>query len=170
MPVILVRCRLRQATLRGRRLERLAQQILRATGNPRAHLSLELISDRRMRRLNRHYRGVDRPTDVLSFPTYRLGVRGKGLGVVTPYSSPLTPYRFLGDVVISVPMARRQAAADRQTMDQALVRLLIHGILHLEGYDHERPREARRMQAKELAVLRALGPIPNLLRKVKGKG
>jgi len=65
---VLVRCRLRRVSLRGRLLERLAQRILQATGESRAELSLELIGDRRMRRLNRVYRGVDAPTDVLSFP------------------------------------------------------------------------------------------------------
>ncbi len=63
--------------------------------------------------------------------------------------------------MISVQTAARQAVADGQPVEQALVRLLIHGILHLRGYDHERgPREARRMRAKERAVLRSLGPLP----------
>jgi probable rRNA maturation factor len=149
-------------------LQRLAQRILQATGESRAHLSLELIGDRRMRRLNRQYRGVDRPTDVLAF-TCQLGVKGEELGVskersVTLHRSPFTPHRFLGDVVISFHTAARQAAADRQTVDRAIVRLLIHGILHLRGYDHERgPREARRMRAKEVAVLRSLGPLPKMI-------
>ncbi len=155
-------------------LERLAQRILQATGESRAELSLELIGDRRMRRLNRVYRGVDAPTDVLSFPmrtptpplpiTHRIrramGTR-RGRVREGAQGGPL-----LGDIVISLPTAARQAKGDGYSLDHELVRLLIHGILHLCGYDHERgAREARRMRAKELAVLRSLGPIPKLVKQ-----
>jgi rRNA maturation RNase YbeY len=75
------------------------------------------------------------------------------------------PHVLLGDVVISLDTAARQAATDRQPIDQAVVRLLIHGILHLCGYDHERAREARRMRAKERAIFRLLRPIPKLVKR-----
>jgi rRNA maturation RNase YbeY len=75
---------------------------------------------------------------------------------------------MLGDVVISLHTAARHAAADRRAVDHELAKLLIHGILHLVGYDHERgEREARRMRRKERAILRSLMPIPKLVGKVK---
>jgi probable rRNA maturation factor len=95
-----------------------------------------LVSDSVMRRLNRDWRGRDRPTDVLSF-AQREGAGG-------------APDGLLGDVVISVDTARRQAAERAETLASELDRLLIHGVLHLLGYDHERsPAEARRMQRRE---------------------
>lgn len=96
-----------------------------------------LLGDRSMRELNRRYRGKDRTTDVLSFPMRG----GKGPGPAS---------RMLGDIVISVPEAERQARADGETLQRAVDRLLVHGFLHLLGYDHERSEaEARRMEARE---------------------
>jgi rRNA maturation RNase YbeY len=75
---------------------------------------------------------------------------------------------MLGDVVISLHTAARHAAADRRAVDHELAKLLIHGILHLVGYDHERgAREAHRMRRKERAILRSLIPIPKLVGKHK---
>jgi rRNA maturation RNase YbeY len=69
--------------------------------------------------------------------------------------------------VIAVPQARRQAARAGHSLHEEIVTLLVHGILHLLGYDHERsPREARRMQRKERAMVRALRPIPELVREL----
>lgn len=90
-----------------------------------------------MRALNRRYRGKDRTTDVLSFPMRE----GKG---------PRTASPLLGDIVISVPEAERQARADGEALQKAVDRLLVHGFLHLLGYDHERGgAEAIRMEARE---------------------
>lgn len=94
-----------------------------------------------MRTLNRRYRGIDRPTDVLSFSL----AEGKALAA---------PVRLLGDIVISVPVAARQAKREGHTLEREIERLLVHGILHLAGYDHERGvREALRMQARERRLL-----------------
>lgn len=124
-------------TRRGRRL-------LDALRMPDAELSLLLVSDAVMRQLNRDWRGTDRPTDVLSF------AQGEGPGGA--------PSGLLGDVVISIDTARRQAAERAATLGSELDRLLIHGVLHLLGYDHERsPAEARRMQRRERALARRLG-------------
>ena len=74
------------------------------------------------------------------------------------------PPALLGDVVISVPTAARQAAARGYSVEHELTVLLVHGILHLCGYDHERgERAARRMRRKERAILRSLMPIPKLI-------
>ena len=113
-----------------------------------------------MRRLNRQYRDRDYPTDVLAFPM-RDSLR------VTRDALRVKPHEMLGDVVISVPTAARQAAARGHTVERELAVLLVHGILHLCGYDHEQgEREARRMRRKERAILQALRPLPKLLGKV----
>lgn len=99
-------------------------------------LSLALVTDQQMHDLNRRYRGKDKPTDVLSFPL----------------ADNLQPW-LLGDVVISVETAARQAQRRGHTLPDELQTLLIHGILHLLGYDHEvSRREAIRMRRKEQEV------------------
>lgn len=147
MPV-LVRSRARRPALRPRAVARLAQRVLDAAGEPDAELSLELVGDGRMRRLNRLYRGRDAATDVLAFPMR------EAVGPRSP---------LLGDVVISLPTAARQAAEAGRRLDDELAALLIHGVLHLLGYDHERSaREAARMRRRERAVRKAVGPLPAL--------
>lgn len=108
----------------------------------RTELSLVLVNNRQIRRLNARYRNEDRPTDVLSFPT--AGLPSVGL-------------RVLGDVVISVEQANKQAKERGRTLADELEALLIHGILHLLGYDHERSeREARTMRRLERRIREAL--------------
>ena len=125
------------------RLHRTARKLLAALRLPDAELSLVLCSDAVIHALNREWRGRDRPTDVLSF------AQGEGEGGA--------PAGLLGDVVISVDTARRQAAERGETLARECDRLLIHGLLHLLGYDHERSvSEARRMRARERALGRAL--------------
>ena len=146
---VLVRSRLHRKLVILPRIQVLAQKILAASGVPAAELSLDLVGDRRIRRLNRQYRGRDHPTDVLAFPMRE---------VAGPASS------FLGDVVISLHTAARQAEACGHSLDHEVVTLLIHGTLHLCGYEHERgAREAYRMRRKELAILESLKPLPKLV-------
>jgi probable rRNA maturation factor len=99
-----------------------------------------------MRTLNRRYRGKDRTTDVLSF-----SLREGGFAHIQP--------QMLGDIVISVPAASRQAIEAEHPFAYEVDRLVVHGLVHLLGYDHERgTREARRMERAErklLAVLEA---------------
>lgn len=148
MPV-LVRSRARRPAVRPRAMAGLAQRVLEAAGEPDAELSLELVGDGRMRRLNRHYRRRDTPTDVLAFP-------------MREAAGPRSP--LLGDVVISLHTAERQAAEVGRRLDDELAALLIHGVLHLLGYDHERSdREAARMRRRERAVLQAVRPFPALV-------
>ena len=146
---VILSSRLRRR-LRHSRLQSLMEKMLREAGVARADLSLLLVGDRFMRRLNRLYRGKDHTTDVLAFPiapTLPSPFRGGGLG-----------RGLLGDVVISLPQAERQAARAGHRLDREITVLAIHGLLHLLGYDHERNvREARRMQRKERAILRAIG-------------
>jgi probable rRNA maturation factor len=134
-------------------LRRTADAVLSAARADGAELSLVLVSDRRIRALNRRYRKKDRPTDVLAFP---LG----GQIYFPPRKINLSPFPvLLGDVVISVPTARRHAADLGHGLREELRRLLVHGVLHLLGYDHERgPRDAALMARKEKAILRMTTP------------
>lgn len=105
-------------------------------------LSVVLTGDEEIRRLNAAYRGKDSPTDVLSFPA------GTDPGGHPP---------VLGDVVISVETAARQAAERSVPLREEVRFLLVHGVLHLLGYDHERSREeARRMFRLQRRLLRVL--------------
>jgi rRNA maturation RNase YbeY len=141
---VLVAMRGRRVPALAARLARRGRRLLDVLGLGTAELSLVLVSDGVMHDLNRTWRGKDRPTDVLAFAQHE--------GAGRP------PAGLLGDVVISVDTARRQAAARRSSLGVEAERLLVHGLLHLLGYDHERsPAEARRMQRKERALLRALG-------------
>lgn len=114
-------------------IRRWSRTILRRLNRPRAELSLAFVTDPTIRELNRRYRNRDAPTDVLSFPL----------------ADEVCP-DLLGDVVISVDTLRRQARQRKRSVADELLRLLIHGILHLLGYDHEvSPAEAQRMRRME---------------------
>ena len=133
-------------------LGRLARAILADVGETSAELGILFVGDQRMRGLNRRYRGKDRTTDVLAF-AMREAVR--------PEVSRLMP-DMLGDVVISIPTAWRQAKEARRSLDEELACLLVHGILHLCGYDHERgEKEARRMHRRERMILRSIARLMN---------
>jgi probable rRNA maturation factor len=105
-------------------------------------LSLALVSDRRMRTLNNRWRGKDRTTDVLSFPQHGAS---------------------LGDVVISLDTARRQAREGGWSLAAELRRLLAHGLLHCLGHDHHDPAAARRMAAAERRLLGRRGMVGDSL-------
>jgi rRNA maturation RNase YbeY len=142
-PAVVVTSRGRRAPGLAGRLGRSGRRLLDRLRLDAAELSILLVSDREMRGLNRRYRGRDRPTDVLAF------AQSEGAGGA--------PRGLLGDVVISVDTARRQAVDAGASLGREGERLLIHGLLHLLGYDHERsPAEARRMQRRERALARWL--------------
>ncbi len=116
----------------------------------RLEVSVLLVNDAGMRRLNHLYRGIDRTTDVLSFPLINptrppLDLRGGVEGLL------------LGDIVISLPQTKRQAEEYGATFDRELSRLLIHGLLHLLGHDHEkssyRAAKMRRLEAELAEVV-----------------
>jgi probable rRNA maturation factor len=136
----------------ARHLRRTARRLLEALRLQEAELSLVLVSDAVMHDLNRTWRRKDRPTDVLAFP------QENGAGAAPATRTVAPSERLLGDVVISVDTARAQAAEIGHPLRAEGERLLVHGLLHLLGYDHERSAaDARRMQRKERALLRALG-------------
>lgn len=100
---------------------------------PKTNVSLAFIDDRRMRRLNQRYRHHSETTDVLSF-------EGAGTG-------------DLGEILISVPQARRQAKQYGHALRSEIELLIVHGLLHLAGYDHHHPADRRRMQRRENQIL-----------------
>jgi probable rRNA maturation factor len=118
----------------ARRLRARARRYLAALGADAAELSILVVTDAAMRRLNRAWRGKDRATDVLSFPA-------------------AGPGPLLGDVVISLDTARRAAREEGRALGAELDRYLAHGMLHLLGHDHERAADARRMARAEDALV-----------------
>lgn len=133
----------------ARMLRSRAAAFLAALGRGRAELSVLLTTDRRIRGLNRRWRDIDRPTDVLSFPLSE-----------PPGFGPL-----LGDVVISLDTAVRRARQDGRRVQEELDRYLAHGLLHLLGFDHRRPAEARRMARQEAELIQAEGLLGGALRR-----
>jgi probable rRNA maturation factor len=153
MPVHL-RVHVRRFVVRHAPLIGLLERILSVIGEAGSELSVELVGNVRIRRLNCSYRKKDRITDVLAFPireaTMPRGVHG--------------PSVMLGDVVVSVPVAVHQAKEAGRSVEEELAALLVHGVLHLCGYDHERSaREAMRMSRQERTVLNKIGPVPRLV-------
>ncbi|MCP3144771.1 rRNA maturation RNase YbeY [Pyxidicoccus xibeiensis] len=138
----------------GREFSRLlsswAKEYLKALELKGCELSLSLVDDRAIRRLNRTWRNKDKATDVLSFPA---GDLPKG----TPGPKPL------GDVVISLDTAKRQAKEYGRSLESEMARYLAHGLLHLLGHDHERPRDAKRMAALEEQLLGERGMVADSL-------
>jgi rRNA maturation RNase YbeY len=125
-----------------------AAQMLRAIGLARCELSVAIVDNDAIRALNREYRGKDRPTDVLSFSQVE-----EPDAPTDPDALIDDPATILGDVVISLDTALAQARAQGVTARERLRTLLIHGVLHLIGYDHERsPGDARRMFAREREI------------------
>jgi len=113
----------------------------------KAAVSVLLVGDRRMRELNMTYRGIYRTTDVLSF---------------SQLEGPLPQHESaeLGDIVISPAQAKRQAGERGATLDQELALLLVHGLLHIIGYDHEKNRyQAKKMRDKETELLYAIQKV-----------
>ncbi len=111
-------------------------------------LAVRIVGAAESRRLNAHYRGRDHATNVLSFPVSAVALEPSGPRV------PATP---LGDLVICSRVVAEEARRQGKSVRAHWAHLVVHGALHLVGYDHERPRDARRMARREIAVLKRLG-------------
>ncbi|HEU5480526.1 MAG TPA: rRNA maturation RNase YbeY [Candidatus Tumulicola sp.] len=132
----------------GRALVATARRLLDALGERGASLSLRLVGDRAIRAINREHRGKDAATDVLSFSLREPNEDSAQRPVAE---------RLLGDVVISVETARRQADGYDASLQDELYRLLIHGLLHVMGHDHEAAAQRRVMEREERRLAAAIG-------------
>lgn len=121
-------------------LKKIAKSALKNLNAPKdSELSISFIDDKRMRELNRTYRNIDRTTDVLSFP------QGEGPDTT-----------LLGDIVISTETAGRHGISYGITTEEEIKKLIVHGILHLFGYDHKKKKETEQMREKEYELLSQL--------------
>lgn len=107
-----------------------------------ASLCVRVVGPAASRRLNREYRGNDRPTNVLSFPASAEERELAGT---------------LGDLVVCAAVVDAEARGQEKTRDAHWAHMVVHGVLHLHGHDHQRPREARAMESLEVEILRGLG-------------
>ena len=129
-----------------RRIKVLAEKLLRAENcGDNAEVSILLTDDRNISELNRNYRRTEGPTDVLSFSQLE--------GDQALDSTSEIGEKVLGDVVISVQSARRQADEQGHSLDDEIDILLLHGLLHLLGYDHAKPNQASKMFARQAEIL-----------------
>ena len=136
----------RGSGLQARTVKQTARKLMEAVDEGESTLSLSFVDDVAIRAMNKEHRGKDAPTDVLSFPLWQPEeARAEHVE------------RMLGDIVISIDTARRQAAEYDATLAQEVGRLLIHGLLHLLGHDHEEAEEARRMRTEEQRLAACIG-------------
>lgn len=129
-------------------LARVVTAALDTEGSPEAEVTLVITDDEQVAALNSRYRGVEGPTDVLAFPAQE----------ETPgFVSAPEARAYLGDVLIALPYARRQAAELGRPLRDELRLLTVHGVLHLLGYDHAEPHQEAVMWAKQEAILSQIG-------------
>ncbi|MBY0532542.1 MAG: rRNA maturation RNase YbeY [Xanthobacteraceae bacterium] len=128
-------------------VRRAAEAAMLDNDAPPSEISVVLSDDEHIRELNKHHRGIDKPTNVLSFPAVRMK---------TPAGAP----RILGDVVLAFETVEREAKEEAKSIENHLAHLVVHGVLHLLGYDHEDDDEAETMEARERQILARLG-IPD---------
>lgn len=118
---------------------------------PPAEVSLTIVENKRMQEINREYRQIDRPTDVLSFPLYE----PEEEFVLEEEEEFVT----LGDIVISMPQAQLQAKEYGHSLQREVAFLAVHGFLHLLGYDHETEEEEKEMFARQEEILKQTGLV-----------
>lgn len=163
--IIQIARHVRTRSIPSPRLRTLTRRILSLLKQPKdTHVSILLTDDEEIHVLNRHWRHKDRPTDVLSFSMYEggglSGKKGVGLAPGAPRGG------LLGDIVISLETCQRQAIEKRWSLEEELGFLLLHGILHLVGYDHERDEDHVVMEARTQELWSQLHPdvLPLLAR------
>ena len=138
-------------------LHDLARAALTSESAPEGTVSLVVTDDATVQRLNHEYRGVDEPTDVLSFGLGGLAQPAEDEEpdeeFILPEGAPLE----IGEIVISYPYAARSAAATKRPVRDELALLVVHGVLHLLGHDHYEEDEGDEMRRREVAILARFG-------------
>ena len=144
---VLIENRQDKYKIRQKHLKEKAQAILDALGSPDGELSILLLDDPQIAVLNKNYLQREGPTNVIAFP-----MREGAFAEINP--------EMLGDVVISLETVEKEGLAAGTSMKDRLGELMIHGILHLFGYDHETSeKEARRMEAKSRELVKQIEPF-----------
>ena len=137
-----------RSAVRAPWLRRIARDVLVAEGAGPSELGVVIADDTTVRELNRRYLGIDEPTDVLSFGLSEAGDR--------PFALPPGEAPSLGEVIISYPTAVRQAEEQGHSAEAEVAHLLVHGVLHLLGYDHVEAEDEWVMRGREKEILAAL--------------
>jgi probable rRNA maturation factor len=141
------------ATLK--KIAALLSKHIKQTGNGTAHIAV--LSPAKMRVLNNDWRGKDKPTNVLSYPQF------PPTKVFAEAKKSKTPL-YLGDIILCLPVITREARELKKPVNHHLIHLVVHGVLHLLGYDHATSRDASTMEKREKAILSELGlPDPYVL-------
>ncbi len=135
-------------------LQSVVEQVLVAqNADPRVELGLVITGQERVRQLNRSYLGKDESTDVLSFSMLPEPLASGESEASTPFVPPPDGVLHLGEVIVSYPQAVIQAEEHRHSVKREIAVLIIHGVLHLLGYDHDQPEPERRMKTREEELL-----------------
>ncbi|MFW5709264.1 MAG: rRNA maturation RNase YbeY [Chloroflexota bacterium] len=132
----------RAFAIREERLRDAAQAVLHLHQEADASLTIVITDNESVKELNRQYRGIDAPTDVLSFPSDL---------------PPEAEETYLGDLIIAYPYARAQAEGEGHPLDDSLSLLVVHGTLHLLGYDHDTMENRTEMWSRQAEALQSLG-------------
>ena len=139
-------------------LQSVAEQVLAAQrADPQAELGLVIVGQEKVQQLNLKYLGRDEPTDVLAFSMLPEPATGEEAKADLPhFVVPPDGVSHLGEVIISYPQAVLQAEEHRHSVTKEIAILIIHGILHLLGYDHDKPEPERQMRAREAEILSSI--------------
>ncbi len=136
-----------------KKIERIIKKVLQNLKvDEETEISVLFADDKFIRSLNNKYRGIDKPTDVLSFSLQEGAIK----------SPEIESDKLLGDIIISVETAQKQADNLNHSMEKELTVLLIHGLLHLTGYDHEKGQDYRVMREKESEILKIFALQPDV--------
>ena len=137
-----------------RSLPRIAREcsLLRASLRSKPHdVSISFVTPSRIQKLNKTYRNINRPTDVLSFSPIT-----EARAIPTPYTLHPTPQSDLGDLFICLPYVFKEAKRRREDPDTECIRMVVHGTLHLLGFDHKTAKEERRMFGVQERIIKVV--------------